>query len=157
MRYAIGFGVALLLAVPVLAGELDKDFSAKQRNIPSVIPAISKGDMHLQARGGSELDRENPAQAWARGWRWGGWGGRGWGWRGWGWRGWGWRGAGWGWGGWGWRGAGWRWGGWGWRGWGWPAWGWNGWGGNGWGWGGWGSPYAYWPSYWVSPGWGDCW
>jgi hypothetical protein len=144
-RYATGLAAALFLAAPILAGELDKDFSAKAKQSGTAVVSATSSAMQMPAKG-SELDREDPAQAWARGWRWGGWGWRGAGWGGWGWRGVGWRG-------WGWRGAGWRWGGgWGWRGWGWrawPGWGWGGWGGPGWGWGG--------PSFWVSPGWGDCW
>ncbi|HQR07341.1 MAG TPA: hypothetical protein PLN21_10995 [Gemmatales bacterium] len=100
LRSLLGLALALGLALPLFAGEMDNDSSAKKAQ-PNA--ALSTDTVSLTTAV-SELDKESPTQSWRR-CGWGGWGccSRGWG-CGWG-GGWscGWRG-GWG-GGWGWGGG----------------------------------------------------
>lgn len=94
LRTILGLGLALGLTLPLAAGEMDNDTSAKKTQPTSALAT----DVPNTATAASELDNESPTQSWRR-YGWGGWGcgyRGGWGW-GSGYRcGWG---GGWGWGG----------------------------------------------------------
>ncbi|HEX3150008.1 MAG TPA: hypothetical protein VHR66_18165 [Gemmataceae bacterium] len=121
MRMHLIAAVAVIcLAMPVSAGELDREF--KGADVKALTTTAGSKDKSVAS---TELDKESPVQAWRRG----GWGGfhGGWGWGG-GYRGWGGYHGGWGWGV-------------GYRGWGGYGYGWG-------GYRGWGLSAAYyWPSY----------
>jgi hypothetical protein len=123
--HLIAIAAVICLAVPLSAGELDREFKGGDVKALATVarPSTAPSDKTIAS---TELDKESPTQAWRRG----GWGGYhgGWGWGG-GYRGWGGYHGGWGWGG-----------------------GYRGWGGYGLGWGGgyrgWGLSAAYYyPSY----------
>jgi hypothetical protein len=102
IRQVIGVAALLLVAGPLMAGELDREFAGKVDKPTVTVPeAVAQA-----AAKAGELDDESPTQARRRGYGWGGWGYGGWGrgWGGWGYGGWG-RGFGYGWGG---YGHGWR-------------------------------------------------
>lgn len=100
LRYSTGIVALLLAGAPVLAGELDAEFKGKvarpaaaltgglalPAHVASATLSPSQGQDLLALSTASELDREDPAQAWRCGFRggWGGWGYGGWGWGGWG-------------------------------------------------------------------------
>ncbi len=95
LRYLTGVTAALVLALPVSAGELDREFAGKPGAVAGKASPSETGAQ--AAKVGEllgELDDESPTQAWRRhgygGWRHGGWGWRGHGWGGYGWRGYGW-------------------------------------------------------------------
>jgi hypothetical protein len=101
--------VVLLAAMPLRAGELDREFGPEAVPASAVAPESLATTLITDIPLAGELDAESPTQAW-------GWGhgrrfgfGIGWGrpWGGWGWGG-GWGSIGWGrpWGGWGWGGGG---------------------------------------------------
>ena len=93
IRHVACLAMALLVGIPLRAGELDTEFGGQPPPVPAVTPVASKtaspvsaplmtatGDVEPRSVKASELDGEMPTQAWRRGFGYGGFGfGRGFG------------------------------------------------------------------------------